>query len=85
MPLSPCVGVGSWETPYSPICLAGFHLSPNDVYRTSNSNRSGDFRISLLLIRGHNFAFILMAAVIAFGCVSILLGELRCELLWTAN
>jgi hypothetical protein len=46
---------------------------------------AGDFRISLLLIRGHNFNFILMAAVIALGCESILLREFWCELLRTGN
>ena len=46
---------------------------------------AGDFRISLLLIRGHNFNFILMAAIITLGCESILLGKFRCELLWTGN
>jgi hypothetical protein len=46
---------------------------------------AGDFRISLLLIRGHNFNFILMAAIITLGCESILLGKFGCELLWTRN
>jgi hypothetical protein len=46
---------------------------------------AGDFRISLLLIRDHNFNFILMAALIALGCEFILLGEFWHELLWTGN
>jgi hypothetical protein len=46
---------------------------------------AGDFRISLLLIRGNNFNFILMAAVIALGCESILLREFWCELVRTGN
>ena len=52
---------------------------------TSDSDRSGGFSNSLLLICDHNLNFILMAALIALGYEFILLGEFWHKLLWTGN